>query len=48
LAAFDPGAAVSAKNMSFVGHSDMAGKSDGVQVMVHRYFDHWLNLQQPS
>ena len=32
----DPGAAVSAHNMSFVGHSDMAGRGDGVQVMVHR------------
>jgi hypothetical protein len=27
---------VSARNISFVGQSDMAGKSDGVQVMVHR------------
>ncbi len=34
--AFDPGRPVSAHHMSFVGHSDMAGKADGVQVMVHR------------
>ncbi|HEY7238379.1 MAG TPA: hypothetical protein VH600_04360 [Burkholderiales bacterium] len=26
----------SARNIRFVGHSDMNGKSDGVQVMVHR------------
>lgn len=32
----NPGTWVSARNMSFVGHSDMAGKGDGVQVMVHR------------
>jgi hypothetical protein len=31
-----PGHPVSAHNISFVGHSDMNGKSDGVQVMVHR------------
>jgi len=27
---------VSARNIRFVGHSDMNGKGDGVQVMVHR------------
>ena len=31
-----PGTAQSAHNMSFVGHCAMAGKGDGVQVMVHR------------
>ncbi len=36
MEAFDPGRPVSAHHMSFVGHSDMAGKADGVQVMVHR------------
>ena len=30
-----PGPAVSAHNIGYVGHSDMAGKGDGVQVMVH-------------
>lgn len=34
--AYNPGAAESAHNISFVGHSGMAGKGDGVQVMVHR------------
>lgn len=41
-----PGPAVSAHNISFVGHSDMAGKGDGVQVMVHRghaYVGHSFN-----
>jgi len=31
-----PGPAVSARNVGYVGHSDMAGKGDGVQVMVHK------------
>ncbi len=29
---------VAAKGIKFVGHSDLAGRSDGVQVMVHRGF----------
>ena len=28
--------AVAAKGIKFVGHSDLGGKSDGVQIMVHR------------
>src|SRR5262245_58306341 len=27
---------VASRNISFVGHSDLAGRGDGVQVMVHR------------
>ena len=30
------GPAVSARNIGYVGHSDLAGKGDGVQVMVHK------------
>jgi len=29
---------VSSRNIKFVGHSDMGGRGDGVQVMVHRGF----------
>ena len=29
-------APVAAKGIKFVGHSDMGGRGDGVQVMVHR------------
>ncbi len=29
-------AAVASRNITFVGHSDQGGRSDGVQVMVHR------------
>jgi hypothetical protein len=36
VVSYDPGAAVSAHNMHFVGHSNMDGRGDGVQVMVHR------------
>jgi hypothetical protein len=36
VSSIGPGAAISAHNMSFVGHSDMAGRGDGVQIMVHR------------
>ena len=36
MVSYDPGVAVSARNMHFVGHSDMDGRGDGVQVMVHR------------
>ena len=36
MSEIDPSMAESARNISFVGHSDMAGKGDGVQVMVHR------------
>ena len=28
--------AVLSRNISFVSHSDQAGRSDGVQIMVHR------------
>ena len=28
--------AVASRNITFVGHSDQGGRSDGVQVMVHR------------
>ena len=27
---------VASRNVRFVGHSDQAGRSDGVQVMIHR------------
>ena len=29
---------VASKGIRFVGHSDMDGRSDGVQIMVHRGF----------
>jgi len=29
-------APISSRNMHFVGHSDMAGRGDGVQIMVHK------------
>src|SRR5262249_56681542 len=30
--------AAASRNISFVSHSDLAGRGDGVQVMVHRGF----------
>ena len=30
--------AVASRNIKFVGHSDMGGRGDGVQIMVHRGF----------
>ncbi|MEQ1616271.1 MAG: hypothetical protein ABL904_26255 [Hyphomicrobiaceae bacterium] len=38
--------AVASKNISFVAHSDLGGKSDGVQVMVqrgHAYIGHGVS-----
>jgi len=50
--------AVASHNIQFVGHSDMTGRSDGVQVMVHRgyaYVGHtfsngitFLHLAKPT
>jgi len=28
--------AVASRNIKFVGHCDLGGRSDGVQIMVHR------------